>query len=76
MLFVELVFKLNASVEAWVCCIKILGIQAILGKTKGIAEALIVNYLTFAEKFERLTHIGIVYHAQKIVIGNTRLLLC
>ena len=56
--------------------VEILGIHAVLRQTKGIAEALIMDELALAKELEGLADVGIVYHSQKVVIGNARLLLC
>ena len=56
--------------------IKILRIHAVLRKTEGVAKSLIMHQLAFAEEFEGLADVGVVYHTEQVVVCDASLLLC
>ena len=63
-------------IKAWVESVEILGIHAVLSETDSVAKPLIMHKLAFAQEFERLAHVRVVNHSQKVVVGHARLLLC
>ena len=63
-------------VERRVAGVEVLAVEAVLCDSERITEALEVHYLTLTQKFDRVTHIGIVYESEDVVVGDTCLLLC
>ena len=56
--------------------VEVFAVEIILCNAKRIAEALVVHQLALTQILDRLAHVGIVHHAQDIIIGHACLLLC
>ena len=63
-------------VEGGVAGVEVFAVEAILGGVEGFGEALIVDDLALAEELEGIADVGIVDHAEEVIIGHARLLLC
>ena len=73
--FVRFLFP-AAPVKARVAEIKVLAVEMILYDTECFTEALEVNDLSLAQKFDRLDDVGVIDQLQNVVVGGTGLLLC
>lgn len=56
--------------------VKVLAVQVVLYYPQPFTETLEVNYLTLAQKLDRVAHIGVVRVAQNVVVCLSRFLLC
>ena len=71
------VFYLAAAlVKGRVAGVEILAVQMLLRNAEGISEALIVNYLTLAEKSYGIENVGVIGQTYDIIICHASLLLC
>ena len=48
----------------------------LLRDAEGIGEALVVDDFAFAQVFDWVTDVGVIGHAQNVVVGHARLLFC
>lgn len=67
---------MSRSVEFRIERVEILGIQVVLHDPERFTEPLKVNDFPFAEEFDRISYIGIVYETKDIVIGSSGFLFC
>ena len=74
--FILILIALWHLVKRRVAGVEILAVEMILSNSYSVAETLIVNYLSLAEEFYRVAHVGIVCEAQNVIVSCTRLLLC
>ena len=65
-----------SPVKARVNRVKILRVHRVLSHTEGVSKPLIMHQLAFAEEFEGLAYVGVVYHTEQVVVGDACLLLC
>ena len=63
-------------VEGRITSVEILGVKIVLRYSYTVAEALVVNELSFSEEFDRISDVGVVCQAQNIVVSGASLLLC
>ena len=63
-------------VKGWIAGVEILAVELILCDSECIAEALEMNSLTLAQEPQGISHIGIIYEPDEVVISDTGLLLC
>ena len=56
--------------------VKVLRVETVSNKSQRLAEALIVNDLALAKKFDGVADVGVVDHSDKVVVGDARFLLC
>ena len=63
-------------VKARIYRVEILRVHAVLSKTEGIGEPLIMNDLALAEIFYGVANVGIIHKSQDIIVGHARFLLC
>lgn len=66
----------SLPVKARICGVKVLRVHAVLSQTEGVAKALVMDELAFAEEFEGLADVGVVDHSDKVVVGDACFLLC
>ena len=69
--FVKILF-----IKARIHSIEILRIQPILRYAQSFTEPLIMHDLAFSQELERLAHVGVIDQANKVIVGDARLLLC
>lgn len=72
------VLKLLTShfIEGRIECVKVFRIQVILNDSERFTKPLEVNDFTFAEEFDRLSHIRIVNEAKDIIVSCSCFLFC
>lgn len=66
-----LCFLIKRGVE----CVEILAVEFILNDSHGVAEALEMHDLAFAEEAQGIGDVGVVGEAYEVVVGHARLLL-
>ncbi len=66
----------QAFVKGGIDRVKVFGIQIVLRNTQGIGEALVMNNLSFPQKFDGIPYVGVVGEAENVVVGGASLLLC
>ena len=62
-------------VKGGVAGVEVLAVEAVLGRVEGLGKALVVDDLALAEEFQGVTDVGIVDHAEQVVVGHAGLLL-
>lgn len=67
---------MSRFIEFRVKRVEVLGIQVIRYYAERFAESLEMYDFPFAEEFDRISYIGIVYETEDVVIGSSCFLLC
>lgn len=70
------VFFAIILIEFRVICVIVFGIHIVLCDAQSVSETLIMRDFSLTQKFNRITHIGVIHKTQDVVIGDARLLLC
>ena len=64
------------AVEGGVIHIEVFAVHLLLGDAGTFGEALIMHNLAGPQEFDGVAHVGIIHHAQNVVVSDPRLLLC
>ena len=61
-------------VERRVERVEVAAVQSVLQYAQTFAESLVMNKLAFAQKFDRVAHVGIVREAENVIISGSSFL--
>ncbi|HYE69706.1 MAG TPA: hypothetical protein VEA58_13905 [Anaerovoracaceae bacterium] len=66
----------SRPIKFWIECVEVLGIQVILNDSERFTKSLEMNNFTFAEEFDRISNIRIVYETKDIIVSCSCFLFC